>query len=386
MRTIKIVDIDSYSSSRLNDGSQFSYEALTRAYRRRGFCCFPPQCRKTRVTGITAAQALTKNSVTDFLILERNDYVGGPRAVRPVRREAGRQDTASPPTSATSSTLSSRAPARRERAGHVDARGLQHGGVEAPRRHARAGRRVVKLGFRDGVAARAERVRLRRRRLQPHVLRWSGENHFVTEQRGFSTFIEGEAARACCSAPSCATSRTGPGGDCVEACFAVCTFSQFQMGTYTKIFMRLDEEAFWDPSTEFFLYAEARDRGYYPVFQPLAAPGFLGEDSSILFVTVVGDRSYRVEQQPHEVARAEVMAVARGNDVGKHQNLRANVSRLHFAGEGSSAQYLGFLQGAWFEGRDAGLRNAAGLLRQRRRRLASVSASAAAQQLTRRRR
>lgn len=29
----------------------------------------------------------------------------------------------------------------------------------------------------------------------------------------------------------------------------------------------------------------------------------------------------------------------------KHQNLRANVSRLHFAGESTSAQYFGFLQG-----------------------------------------
>ena len=44
-----------------------------------------------------------------------------------------------------------------------------------------------------------------------------------------------------------------------------------------------------------------------------------------------------------------------------HQNLRANVERLWFAGETLSAQYLGSLQGAWFEGKEAGSR-IAGLL------------------------
>ena len=37
-----------------------------------------------------------------------------------------------------------------------------------------------------------------------------------------------------------------------------------------------------------------------------------------------------------------------------HQNLRANVQRLYFAGEHTSAEYYGFLQGAWFEGQLAG--------------------------------
>lgn len=45
----------------------------------------------------------------------------------------------------------------------------------------------------------------------------------------------------------------------------------------------------------------------------------------------------------------------------KHQNLRANVDRLWFAGEATSAEYYGFLHGAWFEGRDVGMR-IAGLL------------------------
>lgn len=45
-----------------------------------------------------------------------------------------------------------------------------------------------------------------------------------------------------------------------------------------------------------------------------------------------------------------------GTTLERHQNLRANVDRLWFAGEHTSAQYFGFLQGAWFEGREAGER------------------------------
>ena len=37
-----------------------------------------------------------------------------------------------------------------------------------------------------------------------------------------------------------------------------------------------------------------------------------------------------------------------------HQNLRANVGRLWFAGEATSAEYFGFLHGAYFEGQAAG--------------------------------
>ena len=45
----------------------------------------------------------------------------------------------------------------------------------------------------------------------------------------------------------------------------------------------------------------------------------------------------------------------------KHQNLRANLDRLWFAGEANSAEYFGFLQGAWFEGQEVGAR-VAGML------------------------
>ena len=40
----------------------------------------------------------------------------------------------------------------------------------------------------------------------------------------------------------------------------------------------------------------------------------------------------------------------------KHQNLRANVGRLWFAGEATSAEFFGFLQGGWLEGQEMGAR------------------------------
>lgn len=38
----------------------------------------------------------------------------------------------------------------------------------------------------------------------------------------------------------------------------------------------------------------------------------------------------------------------------KHQNLRANVDRLYFAGEANSPEFFGYLQGAYFEGKAIG--------------------------------
>ncbi|KAI1460550.1 putative flavin-containing polyamine oxidase [Annulohypoxylon moriforme] len=256
---------------------------------------------------------------------------------------------------------------------------------------------------------------------------FSDENNFVWDQRGFNTWVIGEAyeflkendprllletvVKTISYGPEGVIVQLEDGG-CIEAQHAIATFSvgvlqnevvefdpplprwkreaieQFQMGTYTKIFLQFNE-TFWDRDTQFFLYADNDTRGYYPVWQSLSAPGFI-EESNIIFVTVVGDKSYRVEQQSDEVTKAEVMAVIRsmfpdidipdpiafmyprwsteewaygsysnwpvGMTLEKHQNLRANVDRLWFAGEATSAQYYGFLHGAWFEGRDVGER------------------------------
>ncbi|BCR88847.1 putative flavin containing polyamine oxidase [Aspergillus chevalieri] len=199
-------------------------------------------------------------------------------------------------------------------------------------------------------------------------------------------------------------------GSCVSAAYAICTFSlgvlqndavkftpalppwkqtaihKFNMGTYTKIFMQFNE-TFWPDDTQYFLYASPTTRGYYPVFQSLSTEGFL-PGSNIIFVTVVSEQSYRVEQQSDEETKEEVLEVLRemfpnkdipepidfgyprwtkeewafgsysnwpaGTTLEMHQNLRANADRLWFAGEATSAAYFGFLHGAWFEGKEAG--------------------------------
>lgn len=162
----------------------------------------------------------------------------------------------------------------------------------------------------------------------------------------------------------------------------------FTMGTYTKIFLQFPpSQVFWNTSTQYFLYASATERGYYPVFQSLDSPGFL-PGSGILFVTVVSAQSYRIEAQSDDETKGQVLVVLRemfgaknvpdpiafmyprwslkpwaygsysnwppGTTLEMHQNLRANVERLWFAGEATSAEYFGFLQGAYSEGKSAG--------------------------------
>lgn len=201
-------------------------------------------------------------------------------------------------------------------------------------------------------------------------------------------------------------------GSCIHADYAICTFSlgvlqsdaitfepelpdwkqlgieTFSMGTYTKIFLQFPpDQVFWNTSYQFFLYADPHERGYYPVFQSLDGEGFL-PGSGIIFVTVVQTQSYVVEAQDDEITKEEVLDVLRnmfgaekvpepiafmyprwslepwaygsysnwppGTSLEMHQNLRANVDRLYFAGEATSAEYYGFLHGAWFEGQAVG--------------------------------
>ena len=201
-------------------------------------------------------------------------------------------------------------------------------------------------------------------------------------------------------------------GSCIQAEYAICTFSvgvlqhddvQFHpelpewkrtgidsmtMATYTKIFLQFPpDKVFWDKNTIFYLYADSYERGYYPVWESLDSPGFL-EGSGIIFVTVVQDQSYQAEAQTDEQTKDQVMKVLRkmfGEEnvpdpidfmyprwslepwaygsysnwppsytLEMHQNLRASVGRLWFAGEATSTEYYGFLHGAYFEGQRAG--------------------------------
>lgn len=175
---------------------------------------------------------------------------------------------------------------------------------------------------------------------------FSDENNFVFDQRGFNAWIIGEAHEFLAendtrlllekAVTRIEYSDTGvvvelDDGECIEAEHAICTFSlgvlqndvvefspalprwkadaieSFSMGTYTKIFYQFNE-TFWDPDTQYFLYADPDVRGYYPVWQSLEAPGFI-EGSNIIFATVVHDESYRIEQNPDEITKAEGLAV-----------------------------------------------------------------------------
>ncbi|KAI0016095.1 amine oxidase [Xylariomycetidae sp. FL0641] len=457
-------------------------------------------CQRTRVAilgagvaGITAAQALSNASVTDFVVVERNGYVGGRVAHAEFGRAAASGGGGGAPYVVELGanwvqglgtpggpenpiwTLAKKAGLANTYSDYGSLRTYDAGGA------ADFGDRFARLDAAYGAAERAAGAALRAN-LQDSSMRaalavagwkprqdmraqaaewwfwdwdaaqspdesgwvfgvaaenasfyqWSDENNLVVDQRGFNAFVVGEAAefleeddarlRLNTTVTEVVYGEDGvtvmlQDGGCVEAEHAIATFSvgvlqndvvefspplprwkreaieQFQMGTYTKIFFQFPE-TFWDPDTQYFLYADPQVRGYYPIWQSLSTPGFL-PGSNIIFVTVVGPESYRVEQQSDEETKEEAMAVLRamfpekeipepidfmyprwsteewsfgsysnwpvGMTLERHQNLRANVDRLWFAGEGTSAEYYGFLQGAWFEGRDVGMR-VAGLL------------------------
>ena len=198
---------------------------------------------------------------------------------------------------------------------------------------------------------------------------------------------------------------------CIEADYAIVTFSvgvlqsgdvtfnpplpdwkteaisTFQMGVYSKIFFQFPpDRIFWDNAIQYFLYASPQ-RGYYPIGQPLDTEGFL-PGSGIFFVTVVTEQSYVVDHQDDETTKEQILVILRqmfgaenvpdpidfmyprwsttpwaygsysnwppGLTLEGHQNLRANTGRVYYAGEATSAEFYGYLHGAWFEGQNTG--------------------------------
>ncbi|KAL0952569.1 hypothetical protein HGRIS_006825 [Hohenbuehelia grisea] len=247
---------------------------------------------------------------------------------------------------------------------------------------------------------------------------FSEENRLATDQRGFKALIQEESKEflrpdqvlLSSIVKTVAYSKSGvtvhlANGTNITADYAICTFSigvlqnddvvfkpalpewkveaiqSMVMATYTKIFLKFSQKFWFD--TEFALYAD-RQRGRYPVWQSLDHPKFFN-DSGIVFVTVTGDGSERVEALTDSEVQAEAMSVLknmfpnstipppddfffyrwhadplyRGSysnwppsfAIEHHENLRATVKeRLWFAGEATSLKYFGFLHGAYFEG------------------------------------
>lgn len=272
---------------------------------------------------------------------------------------------------------------------------------------------------------------------------YSDANNFVIDQRGFNAFIKGFASEflkpndrrllldttvtsidwSSDSSVTVQLKKTNGSQSsshpppCITAKYAINTFSlgvlqksiagvapvsitpalpawkqssiqNFDMGIYTKIFLQFPaDQQFWDADTQFFLYADPHERGYFPLWQSLSTAGFF-PGSGILFVTVVENQSKRVEAQSDQETLDQVLAVLKtmfphktipkptafyyprwgsidwaygsysnwptGVTLAEHQNLRANVGRLWFAGEHTSAEYFGFLHGGYFEGQAVG--------------------------------
>ncbi|KAH0582385.1 hypothetical protein H2248_010329 [Termitomyces sp. 'cryptogamus'] len=254
---------------------------------------------------------------------------------------------------------------------------------------------------------------------EPEAGGFSDVDMMSIDQRGFKTFIQQEAEsflqpeqlRLNTLVNNVEWSDSGvkavfSDGSSISADYAICTFSvgvlknndvtfipdfpdykveaiaSMTMGTYTKIFLQFPQKFWFD--TEFGLYADS-ERGRYPVWQSLDKDGFM-PGSGIIFVTVTGDYSERIEALSDTEVKEETMSILRTmypnitipepldfmfprwfNDPlyrgsfsnwppsfvsQHHDNLRANVGRLYFAGEATSKDYYGYLQAAYFEGHD----------------------------------
>lgn len=161
------------------------------------------------------------------------------------------------------------------------------------------------------------------------------------------------------------------------------------MGIYTKIFYQFDpDDVWWPKDVQYFLYASPTTRGYWPYWESLDFPRSPLHGSGIIFATMVWDQSKRIEQQSDEATMQEGLEVLRqmfpnvtipqpkaffyprwgmtpwsfgsysnwatGYTLEQHTNFRANLARLWFAGEATSSEYWGYLQGAFYEGKLAG--------------------------------
>ncbi|KAH9177175.1 amine oxidase [Lactarius sanguifluus] len=249
---------------------------------------------------------------------------------------------------------------------------------------------------------------------------FSEDNLLSIDQQGFKHIIQAEAEEflkqsqvrlqatvATIGYSDSGVSVTLVDGTKLTAEYAICTFSlgvlqnddvQFYpplpewkveaihsltMATYTKIFIQFPQKFWFD--TEFAVYADS-ERGRYPIWQGLDIDGF-APGSGVIFATVTGDFSKRIEAMTDAQVQTEVMQVLRtmfpkvaipeptafffprwfsdplyrgsystwpASFIPQHLiNLGVSLGRLWFAGEATSEKYFGFLHGAYFEGEAA---------------------------------
>lgn len=158
--------------------------------------------------------------------------------------------------------------------------------------------------------------------------------------------------------------------------------NKFSMPLFLKIFLQFDDTFWQDDRSQYRYIGYASEmRGYYPLFVPIS-------DSNILMAIVTSPFSDVVSQQNEEKTKNEIMAILRQmynrNDIpnpvnmyihhwetdplflgtytntpvgvtrSTHETLARQEGRLFFAGEAASAEYSGFVHGAYFAGSASG--------------------------------
>eukprot|EP01137_Pigoraptor_chileana_P018809 Opistho-2@6352 len=157
---------------------------------------------------------------------------------------------------------------------------------------------------------------------------------------------------------------------------------RFDMALYMKIFLKF-ETKFWRDGEQFFLNADSR-RGYYTLWQDVNWNGNLGEGLNALMVTLTSSEAQRAETLTDEQIIEEAVGVlqslfmdvdvprptawmiprwladpyARGSysnwplgmSQEQHEQLKAPLGRVHFAGEHMERKHFGYMQGAYYTG------------------------------------
>ncbi|XP_015767260.1 PREDICTED: polyamine oxidase-like isoform X4 [Acropora digitifera] len=244
-----------------------------------------------------------------------------------------------------------------------------------------------------------------------------GEDLFITDQRGLWTLFRdfySKFARKIVLNQTVTRIKysdesvevTTAEGIVYAAEYALCTFSTAVLGSkmvtfdpdlpdwkkeaifrlrmvhYTKIFLKFPTK-FWDDA-EFILHVSKQRTGHFPHFQDLDRPGFFN-GSKMLLATVTGDVALRIEAQDDSQTLDEVMQVLRnmygdgipsateivlskwsqnpyvrgswsdpvvGTDHTVHANMAGRIKNLFFGGEATHGDWYGFMQGAYYSGRE----------------------------------
>ncbi|XP_072025384.1 uncharacterized protein [Amphiura filiformis] len=154
-------------------------------------------------------------------------------------------------------------------------------------------------------------------------------------------------------------------------------FSQFNMGSFTKIFIKFPFK-FWGDE-EWILHVNER-RGYFPTFLNAEAAGLFPSGTNILVGFVVDEEARRIEHQPNSETKSEAEQVLRNlfgeqnvpdaidifisgwevnpltmgaytnwpveMSVSAFKQIQSKVDRIFFGGEATDEVYNGYVQGA----------------------------------------